>query len=233
MTEAVSAIREMDTAIQRHQTLLNELGIAMSHTSETAISIAEFDANEKKLKDMEETMKLYVELSVNIKRHMETAESVKAAINRQREIHIVKPFEDHLNKLNKKDAAKEAESHPKLIDYQKKIWKAQYPNKPFPGEDDDLIITNDEIDINCPITKKQLVKPMRNMACGHHYEQSAIEEYLKSMRKHRQIDCPVAGCSKTVSKTSLEYDKSMEREVKKRAMSQRPDSEDEEEYTQI
>lgn len=132
-------------------------------------------------------MKLYVELSVNIKRHMETAESVKAAINRQREVHIVKPFEDHLNKLNKKDAAKEAENHPKLIDYQKKIWvrhffhyilrratatiikidvnkssqKAQYPNKPFPGEDDDLIITNDEIDINCPITKKQLVKPMR------------------------------------------------------------------------
>lgn len=78
-------------------------------------------------------------------------------------------------------------------------------------EDDDLIVTSSTDNVKCPITATVFEMPMKNLVCGHTYSKAGIEHVLRNSR-----ECPVAGCSnKHVTRSQLERDIDMEREVKK------------------
>ena len=78
--------------------------------------------------------------------------------------------------------------------------------------DDDLTMTQTEINTVCPISKVEMKKPVRNSACGHVYDKASIEHIL---RQRPGSICPVVGCPNkmSVQKDQLKEDKATKRAI--------------------
>ena len=48
------------------------------------------------------------------------------------------------------------------------------------GEDEDLAMTQTEVNYKCPYTGREMVKPMKNKTCGHNYDEEAVREMFKA-----------------------------------------------------
>lgn len=114
-----------------------------------------------------------------------------------------------------------------MTELKRAIWEAAHPDEPFVlGGDDDLAVVaaGTEENFICPITRMELVEPMRNV-CGHVYSKVAVLDYLRRHRHH--ADCPVAGCPQQVSQNTLKPDTNMQRKLanhKKRKRSEQDDN---------
>ena len=69
----------------------------------------------------------------------------------------------------------------------------------------------------CPLTRSELVKPMKNLNCGHVYSHGALVEYMKKTRKAagQSVRCPVAGCEQEIQVSNLIEDTETEREIER------------------
>ncbi|KAF7237830.1 E3 SUMO-protein ligase NSE2 [Varanus komodoensis] len=82
--------------------------------------------------------------------------------------------------------------------------------------DEDIAVTESQMNFICPITQEEMKKPVKNKICGHAYEEAAILELIqhKEQRK-KKARCPRVGCNNLhVKKSDLVPD-----EVLKRAIS--------------
>jgi len=65
------------------------------------------------------------------------------------------------------------------------------------GEEEEIMVVHTQQDDDsipiCPITRAEIVKPMKNHPCNHIYSHDAITQLIKA--PYRQT-CPVAGPSK-------------------------------------
>ncbi|XP_014204538.1 E3 SUMO-protein ligase NSE2 [Copidosoma floridanum] len=59
-------------------------------------------------------------------------------------------------------------------------------------EDDDIEMTQDDVNVIDPFTKKRMTDPLKNKVCGHIYDRESVVQMLKLNDKTR---CPVVGCS--------------------------------------
>merc|ERR1711915_797856 len=77
------------------------------------------------------------------------------------------------------------------------------------SSDDDLIVVKTEHNTIDPITKKQIVEPVRNKKCSHVYEKSTIYSMIDLARENsKSVKCPYMGCNcKDFKKTDLVKDK--------------------------
>ena len=49
--------------------------------------------------------------------------------------------------------------------------------------DDDIAMTQPEINTRCPYTGKDMINPVKNIHCGHHYDQEGISHYIRTKGK--------------------------------------------------
>ena len=72
--------------------------------------------------------------------------------------------------------------------------------------DDELEMTQVERNTVCPISRKEMVKPVKNILCGHVYDRNSMESLLM---QNPMCRCPVVGCpNKTrVLRNNLREDK--------------------------
>lgn len=133
-------------------------------------------------------------------------------------------YRDKANEISigeQKDLAKSEEA----LELIKAVWDAGHPDEPFvlQGDDDLAVFAPTDDNFTCPITRMELVEPMRN-TCGHVYSKDAITEYL---RRHRQrADCPVAGCPSQVSPHSLKADAALQKRLANHKKRKRQEKED-------
>lgn len=52
------------------------------------------------------------------------------------------------------------------------------PSPADDGDDDDVIMTQEEVGIKCPYTQQVMKEPVRNRICNHNYEKAAILEFM-------------------------------------------------------
>ncbi|XP_037957798.1 uncharacterized protein LOC119687527 [Teleopsis dalmanni] len=77
------------------------------------------------------------------------------------------------------------------IEY-KKLEAAMVPDE---EEVDSDVVVKVGLNKFDPITKKQMVNPVKSIICGHHYEKESIMAMLKNRENAQKIcKCPVAGC---------------------------------------
>ncbi|XP_075817079.1 E3 SUMO-protein ligase NSE2 isoform X1 [Microtus pennsylvanicus] len=64
------------------------------------------------------------------------------------------------------------------------------------GIDEDMIVTQSQTNLICPITQLEMKKPVKNKVCGHTYEEEAIVRMIESKHKRKKkACCPKIGCS--------------------------------------
>ena len=85
--------------------------------------------------------------------------------------------------------------------------------------DDELAMTQAEVNTICPISRTEMSRPVRNTACGHVYDRQSIEALLaQSQKNHRQTYCPVVGCpnQQAVRRDQLKDDQATKKAIAKK-----------------
>eukprot|EP01098_Paradermamoeba_levis_P002536 TRINITY_DN12929_c0_g1_i1.p1 TRINITY_DN12929_c0_g1~~TRINITY_DN12929_c0_g1_i1.p1 ORF type:complete len:219 (-),score=63.64 TRINITY_DN12929_c0_g1_i1:210-866(-) len=201
----------------------------MDITIEVGVSLEESGLSDK-LEEVNSTLQNYLEMETELSAHIAALTKLKdLQLQKQHQTHnpeeenLLETFERFLateKKERKQREAQEKKQHPKLKEFRQKIWRVHHKDTPLPEEENEELVimaTNDEADILCPLTRKELEEPMKNQTCGHVYSKEAIYSYIKSKKAgpFGQVQCPVAGCRQAVTLGTLEYDKDAERRVKK------------------
>ena len=112
----------------------------------------------------------------------------------------------YLQKLNDLDYTYQNQPESERLDNHREY--TNFKTKYFDGDDDMQV--HEEKTYKCPLLKTVMTNPVKNTACGHHYEKSAIEEYVKKLSKN----CPVSACGHKVSKSSLRDDPGLLKEIR-------------------
>ena len=64
----------------------------------------------------------------------------------------------------------------------------------------------------CPLTQKEMIKPMKSKICGHNYDHDAIMQHIS--RGRGRAKCPV--CGQLLTKTDLEHNTVLEHSIKRK-----------------
>ena len=127
-------------------------------------------------------------------------------------------IEEEFNKMKRENSnnnvQKNVQDHPWVKELGS-ILKDEDDEPQTEDIDDDLAMTQTEINTICPISKMEMKKPVKNSACGHVYDKASIEHILR----HRPGSiCPVVGCpnKRAVQMDHLKEDKATKRAIAKK-----------------
>ncbi|KAF2398742.1 hypothetical protein EJ06DRAFT_90350 [Trichodelitschia bisporula] len=115
--------------------------------------------------------------------------------------------------------------------------------EPLPGmaggeeedSDDDIAIQKETISTKCPLTLCEFKDPITSEKCPHTFEKAAIFEMISSSRVtstvgtrkgERAVECPVAGCRQTLTKSSLRADPITIRKIRRLQQSRKNEEDD-------
>ncbi|XP_069107129.1 E3 SUMO-protein ligase NSE2-like [Argopecten irradians] len=90
------------------------------------------------------------------------------------------------------------------------------PSLSGPVGDDDLAMTQTEVNIRCPYTGMDMKNPVKNKICGHKYDKEGIMQHIKS--KGKRAKCPINGCANTkpLDVNCLEDDRELKRYIERK-----------------
>ncbi|KAM4580819.1 E3 SUMO-protein ligase NSE2 [Odontesthes bonariensis] len=81
--------------------------------------------------------------------------------------------------------------------------------------DDDIAVTQSQVNFSCPLTQVEMVNPVKNKKCNHHYEEEAILGLIKTKKSQKKkCRCPVVGCGNAdVREADLVPDQVLRRKI--------------------
>ena len=97
-------------------------------------------------------------------------------------------------KLQTQNAGKlkvDVKSHPWMKEFDRLVSDNDNNQEEEGDGDEDMMMVSSQIQTVCPITRREMVRPVRNRACGHVYDREGIEAL---MRQNADTRCPVVGC---------------------------------------
>lgn len=194
----------------------------MQHTLDTAVSLLECDAEETdRVKSLKDMMLSFCSIQRDVKQIETAAKHVMTQAKSTRDpIDLEDMFEQklaELQRVNTTDGLKENEKYVELLEHiQNAVESAGGADETeVIGSreiqlDDDLAMTQTEVNTKCPVTMKEMIKPVRNKHCGHNYDYSGAKQLI---RNRQQARCPVAGCinDKPLKLCDLEENKELKR----------------------
>ncbi|KAI1760048.1 zinc-finger of the MIZ type in Nse subunit-domain-containing protein [Hypoxylon sp. FL1150] len=111
-------------------------------------------------------------------------------------------------------------------------WFTEAGSHDEAGDDEDLIIAEEHVDVRCPLSMVVMEDPYTCQICKHTFEKNSITQFLRSQPGGR-AQCPQTGCVKQISIQDFQPDPVMLRKIKRRLAAQHAnmgedDDEDEE-----
>ncbi|KAM4688897.1 E3 SUMO-protein ligase NSE2-like [Discoglossus pictus] len=75
------------------------------------------------------------------------------------------------------------------------ISQATASEEGFVDVDEDIAVSQSQMNFMCPITQLEMTNPVKNKVCGHTYEREAIERMIQNRhQKKKKARCPKVGC---------------------------------------
>ncbi|XP_026225724.1 E3 SUMO-protein ligase NSE2 [Anabas testudineus] len=81
--------------------------------------------------------------------------------------------------------------------------------------DEDITVTQSQVNFTCPLTQVEMVNPLKNKKCNHHYDEVAILNLIKTKHSQKKkCRCPVVGCGNSdVKESDLVLDQMLRRKI--------------------
>jgi len=224
--------REIDAVISKHRSLAQELLISMGSTVDIAVALEKLKESEK-VQKLEDAMKSYVDMEAMISNHISALEDLKAVVINRRTEDLASLFSSTVKELENSTDKMAFKKHGKFREFRQKVWHVHHQSEALPEElNEEIVMMSQEENLTCPITRLELVEPMKNSMCGHRYSKDAIYNYLGKKRRDA-VDCPVAGCNAKIQMSTLTLDVELDRKLKKKGKRKAPEKETDEGYTRV
>lgn len=218
--------RAVDNAVEKVTKVKEYVDNGIGVTLDVALDLEEVCKDSEQIKELEDTMVQYIAMEREMDQWVKAVELAKTDFNRQYNAssddipNIEEIFKEKLGSLEAGNTDSDLESHLKVKEFREKVWSIHHEGQPLPSantqplEDEDIIMSQvPEVQTKCPITLKEMVKPMKSKVCGHSYEHDAIMHHIDSRARSR-AKCPV--CGQQITKNDLEHNTVLEHDIKRK-----------------
>lgn len=111
----------------------------------------------------------------------------------------------------------ELHNHQKVLAFKDSVKKQANQESEVNMEelDEDIAVTQSQVNFTCPLTQVEMVNPVKNKKCNHHYDEAAIVGLIKTKHSQKKkCRCPVVGCGNTdVKESDLIPDQMLRRKI--------------------
>lgn len=115
---------------------------------------------------------------------------------------------------------RDLQSHPKVAAFKDSIKNSLNQANQESAEnmeelDEDIAVTQSQVNFTCPLTQVEMVNPVKNKKCNHHYDEGAILGLIKTKHSQKKkCRCPVVGCGNgDVKESDLIPDQVLRRKI--------------------
>lgn len=200
-----------------------DLDTVMDIVTDVAMDLVEIEAINPGIKELEASLLECAKLDREINYFVDTVQQVTAEVNTQQP-EAMFSLSDKVKELFTHRIAElsdaELHNHRKVMAFKESIKSSSMQGSQEASEDmeeldEDIAVTQTQVNFTCPLTQVEMVNPMKNKKCHHHYDEGAILSLIE--KKHSQkkkCRCPVVGCGNTdVKKSDLFLDQILRRNI--------------------
>lgn len=202
-----------------------DIGTGMDIVTNVAMDLAEAqdEALEPGIKEMETMILECAKLDREINYFVDVVQQVTSEVSAQQpeamfslSAKVREQFTERISGLS--DA--ELQNHQKVVAFKESIRNSliqasQESVENMEELDEDIAVTQSQVNFTCPLTQVEMVNPMKNKKCNHHYDEEAILGLIKTKHSQKKkCRCPVVGCGNTdVKESDLIPDQMLRRKI--------------------
>ena len=193
-----------------------EQGVQM--VTKTAQTILSSDLSEEEQGDhmdaLRSVMENYIVRLAKVKQDIKLTQELKGNLTKL-DVSEWPDVDQEFKKLQTQKAGKlnvDVKSHPWMKEFERLVSDSGNNQEEEADGDEDMVMVSSQIQTVCPVTRKEMVRPVRNTACGHVYDREGIEAL---MMQNAATRCPVVGCRNPaiVLPNNLQDDKQTKRAI--------------------
>ncbi|CAL1539307.1 unnamed protein product [Lymnaea stagnalis] len=197
-------LSEVDSDLQiLDQKLIEYLNVAMDNTTDVGQNIADHCSGDENLRNATQNiMREFISMEHDIKQHVLGLNHIKALDNNaENGLNLTEEFDRKLAEL-KRSNRQDYKSHPKFKELEESLNVTGSLEEQLAAlkvaltyssnDDDDMAMTDEEINIKCPYTGQTMVTPVKNKICNHVYDKEGILGYIQNRKG--KAKCPAVGC---------------------------------------
>ncbi|XP_030014709.1 E3 SUMO-protein ligase NSE2 [Sphaeramia orbicularis] len=204
-----------------------DIGTGMDIVTDVAMDLVEAQDGEGNpgIKEMEAMILECAKLDREINCFVDIVQQVTAEVTSQQpeamftlSARVKEQFTDRMAGLS--DA--ELQNHQKVIAFKDSIRnslsQASQSAENMEELDEDIAVSQSQVNFICPLTQEEMVNPVKNKKCNHHYDERAIRSMIKTRHgQKKKCRCPVVGCGNTdVKESDLVLDQVFRRKIQAR-----------------
>ncbi|KAM6910688.1 E3 SUMO-protein ligase NSE2 [Xenentodon cancila] len=219
---SLSAVNGTLSSLKSCQT---DIATGMDIVTDVAMDLAETRDEEMKpgIRDMEAMLLECAKLDREISYFVDTVQQVMNELPAQQpeamfslSDQVKERFSQRIAKLS--DA--ELQNHQKVVAFKESIKNDlkqanQESTEEMEELDEDIAVTQSQVNFTCPLTQVEMVNPVKNKKCNHYYDQTAILGLIKTRgSQKKKCGCPVVGCgNRDVKESDLILDQILRRKI--------------------
>uniref|UniRef100_A0A8D2ZZC3 E3 SUMO-protein ligase NSE2 n=1 Tax=Scophthalmus maximus TaxID=52904 RepID=A0A8D2ZZC3_SCOMX len=200
-----------------------DIGTGMDIVTDVAMDLAEtLDVNPG-MKEMEDMILECARLDREINFFVDVVQQVTSEIAAQQpeamfslSDKVKEQFTERTARLSDADL----HQHQKVVAFKESVKSSLNPANQESTEnmeelDDDIAVTQSQVNFTCPLTQVEMVNPVKNKKCNHYYDEGAILGLMRTKHSQKKkCRCPVVGCGNIdVKETDLLPDQMLRRKI--------------------
>ncbi|XP_053251296.1 E3 SUMO-protein ligase NSE2 [Podarcis raffonei] len=224
---SVVSYSAVDACLSSLKTCQSNISTGMDIATTVALDLVESKNDMKEVDEMERVMLEYAAMSREMNHYMEAVEDTVNQLKRDKPEtlpDLKNVVEEKFEALESGNSDLDLQGNEKYVHFKEQLrqMKAQFgvqsdgeKSSPLEQVDEDLAVTQSQMNFVCPITQVEMKKPVKNKVCGHFYEEEAILDLIRR-KEHRGKNacCPKVGCSNlTVRRSDLVPDEAVKRAI--------------------
>ncbi|XP_045900706.1 E3 SUMO-protein ligase NSE2 [Micropterus dolomieu] len=202
-----------------------DIGTGMDIVTDVAMDLAEAQDAEGNsgIKEMEAMLLECARLDREINYFVDIVQQVTAEVTTQQpeamfslSAKVKEQFTERTARISDRDL----QSHPKVAAFKDSIKNSLNQANQESAEnmeelDEDIAVTQSQVNFTCPLTQVEMVNPVKNKKCNHHYDEGAILGLIKTKHSQKKkCRCPVVGCGNgDVKESDLIPDQVLRRKI--------------------
>lgn len=217
----------VETCLSSLKSCQSNISTGMDIAKNVALDLVENHNDMEEVNEIERVMLEYAVMSRDVSHYVQAVEDTVNQIKRDKP-DLLPDLKDvvheKFNILESRNNDLELQRHEKFVLFkdQLKQMKAQFgiqseaeENDAFEQVDEDIAVTQSQMNFICPITQEEMKKPVRNKNCGHTYEEEAILGIIQcKQQQKKKACCPKIGCNQAeVKKSDLVPDEVLKRTI--------------------
>ncbi|TKS81765.1 E3 SUMO-protein ligase NSE2 [Collichthys lucidus] len=167
-----------------------DIGTGMDIVTDVAMDLAEAQDKDVNpgIKEMEAMILECAKLDREINYFVDVVQQVTAEVTTEQpeamfslSAKVKEQFTERIGRLS--DA--ELQSHQKVVAFKDSISNSLNQANQVSADnmeelDEDITVTQSQVNFTCPLTQVEMVNPMKNKKCNHHYDEAAILSLIKT-----------------------------------------------------